>query len=522
MGSQLVWITALAAGLAFTCSYLLTWLARGVAPRLGFVDKPDGRRKVHARVIPLMGGVAVYLGCLIPTLAIGCYVAGHLFESSVIFRTLVSAALFCVLGVIDDKVALRPRTKFLAQILAALPFIVGTHSVDTVAFLGIQLRLGLTGTLFMLFWLVACSNVVNLIDGLDGLASTIGMLAMITIAGLSLIGGNATVALLSLVVGASLFGFLFHNWPPAKIFLGDAGSLTIGFLAGALALEASLKTAAVFTLTAPAVVMSVPAFDTFMAILRRRLTGRNIGEADRGHIHHRLQDRGLTKLQTLLAIGGLSFVMAVSAILATYFDNDLIAAFTCVSVFALVIASRLFGYHETLLVFRHVQALQELFLDSFGLMRTRFLLARAQDGDDQQRRQLWQEACQRLARMGFTSVEVTGSQPNGPRAEFQRRWEAATPSRDAVSKWGIRYEVMRDDGWLFSVSGEGLTLPEDRLPRADDLFRIFHGLCHHLPLEGDELRADVLRFDEVHAAQPAVSTSPTPSQTDSQTQRRAA
>src|SRR5690606_31002750 len=123
------------------------------------------------------------------------------------------------------------------------------------------------------------------------------------------------VAAIALIVAGSLTGFLCHNLPPARIFLGDSGSLLIGFLIGALSIESSLKTATGFAMTVPMILVSIPAFDTLMAILRRRLTGRGIGEGDRGHIHHRLQERGLTRLQTLIVIAGLSVAMTAMTIL---------------------------------------------------------------------------------------------------------------------------------------------------------------------------------------------------------------
>src|SRR5207253_178463 len=146
---------------------------------------------------------------------------------------------------------------------------------------------------------------------------------------------------------------LLHNWPPARIFLGDSGSLPLGFLVGALAIEASVKKAAGLTLAVPFVLLSIPMFDTSMAILRRKLNGRKIGQGDRAHIHHLLRDRGLTPTQTLLAIGSMCLATATAAILATIYRNDLIAVALCCGLLALLIAGRVFGFDELVLLSRH-------------------------------------------------------------------------------------------------------------------------------------------------------------------------
>ena len=177
--------------------------------------------------------------------------------------------------------------------------------IETVRVFGAFWNPGPLAIPFTVFWLVACVNIVNLLDGHDGLASTIGLIAVGTMAVLSGMIGGVELAVLCLIAGGAIAGFLIHNWPPAKIFLGDAGSMTIGFLIGALSMESSLKSAATFTLITPLAVLCVPMFDTVMAIVRRKLSGRSIGAADRGHIHHRLQDSGFSRLQTLLVISGL-------------------------------------------------------------------------------------------------------------------------------------------------------------------------------------------------------------------------
>ena len=150
----------------------------------------------------------------------------------------------------------------------------------------------------------------------------------------------------------------------------------IGYLIGALSIEASLKTAAGFTMAVPLVLMGVPIFDTAMAILRRKLNGRHIGEPDREHIHHRLQDRGLTRTQTLLAISTLCVVMAIAAIVSAALQNDLVAFATGTTILALLIGGRIFGYDETVLFFRNVKEAGSLLWQSSGVLRIRLVVRR--------------------------------------------------------------------------------------------------------------------------------------------------
>ena len=498
MHSSFSGVLAFIFGVAATSGYVFTWLARLVAPRVGLLDRPDRRRKFHGRPTPLMGGVAILAGVLLAVCLMSPAYFARTADAAVSARVLVSVACFCFLGLIDDKLALRARTKFLGRILASLPFPLGTYQIHSVQIPGLELPLGMFGTGFTVLRLVSCANIVNL---MDGLASAIGLVVAVTVTGLSLLSGNIATSLLSNAVAGSDLGFLFQNWPPAKMFLGDAGSLTIGFLLGALSFEASVKVAAVFTLTVPAVVLSVPAFDTLMAILRRKLNERGIGEGDRGHIHHRLQDRGLTKLQTLLAIGGLCLTMAATAIVATFLKSDLIAVATCLAVLALVIASRMFGCHEMLLVFRHIEALTGLFLETAGLdfcwpdwktvmhSTNGICGTRCADG--------WQRWARQV-------VEVAYRRGPAHDSLVQRRWRIDPAQEYAnLSTWTLQYTTMQNDGWIVTVIGTGQTANEQRLPRADNLFRLFHAVCEHWAATPQPVAPDVVPCvakDETHEA----------------------
>lgn len=355
--------------IAIGCGYLLTWLARRLAPGLGMMDVPDGRRKAHRHATPLLGGVAVYVGLLgmWPTIRwVGESLPGDDLNNADFPSTLLlCAGLYCLLGWWDDRVGLRPWQKFLGQFLAGLPFIFLHGSIQSVDLLGVHLALGSFGVPVTIFWLLACVNAINLIDGLDGLASSVVLIGVVTIGSISLMTGNAGVATLSLTLAGVLVGFLIHNLPPAKIFLGDAGSMPLGFLLAALSINSLSKTAVGLTLALPVVIMSVPMFDTCMAILRRKLNGRAITEPDRQHIHHVLLDRGLTPRQTLSTIALVCLAIAGAAIGSVYCQQDMIAWVVATSIIGLLVCGRVFGHHEMMLVVRRIGTIGALLRQTY-------------------------------------------------------------------------------------------------------------------------------------------------------------
>lgn len=355
--ATLLWLSVFQACLlSAILAYFLTWAARIVAPRIGLCDRPDGKRKRHVKSTPLMGGMAIYLALLAVTGGFWLFGEESLHRGQQSDRTwlalLASAGLTCLVGLWDDKFNMQARQKTFCQILACIPFVFWGPVVESVSLMGFELHLGAGGVVFTFLWLFSCSTVVNLADGMDGLAGTIGLIATIALAVLSAIMGQYAVMLVSMVVAGSLVGFLMHNWPPAKIFMGDSGSLTVGFLVGALSILSSTKQATGFTLIAPLVLISLPIFDTTMAILRRMLTGKGICAGDHAHIHHHLQERGLTRLQALLVLSAICVAMAVAAVLSARLQSDAIGALACLSILAALVAGRVFGHYEAGLLLR--------------------------------------------------------------------------------------------------------------------------------------------------------------------------
>lgn len=502
--------------IAFAISFVLTAVARIVAPRIGLVDKPDGSRKLHSRATPLMGGVAVFLAFAFAAIAY----AASLHESTDLsthasrfqWPLLASGALICCLGLCDDKWALRPKHKFIGQIVASLPYVAWGPQVHALDLCGISVPLSVLGPVFTIFWFTACTNVINLVDGLDGLASSLGLIASLAIAIMAAMTGHYEITALGLLFAASLSGFLVHNWPPAKIFLGDAGSLTIGFVLGALTLEAYFKKAA-FQFAIPFVVMSLPAFDTFMAIVRRKLNGKGIGDADRGHIHHRLQDHGLSRPQVLMAMIGICTVMCVGAIGAVYLRNDGIGIAICISVLSLLVIGRVFGYDETVLFFRHLEAIRHVILESSTILSSRFILTRTQHSPSANTQTLWNHLCDRIQAMGGSQITCCLNETGATMSEALATWEWS--SKDATetgnAKWTFCYEVDRGSDILATIHVSGTGQQPAKGQRMDDLFRWCDTFCQNCTVDGmfeaDEM-PDVIKF-------------PTNDQSDDRTSRAA-
>jgi UDP-GlcNAc:undecaprenyl-phosphate GlcNAc-1-phosphate transferase len=342
--------------LALAASLALTPVARSVAVRLGAVDRPDGKRKLQKKPVPRWGGVAVYLALLL-ALAGSQWSGMDLPEGfgELSWVIAISAGFVCLLGCVDDRWELTSRRKLVLQIASVLPVVLAGWwlegmAVDSVVLFGYSIQLGWLGVPLTVLWLVGCINALNLVDGMDGLASVVGLSTAAILAIIATSLGHAHVALAAVALGGALAGFLAYNLPPARIYLGDSGSMVIGLVLGILGIQGSLKTAATLSITAPAVVMTIPLLDTALAILRRKLTGQRFDTPDRGHIHHRLLDRGLSAWQALCIIGSLCLATGAAAAAATIFRSDTLAWVVTLGLVVLMVRLRTFGHHEMSLV----------------------------------------------------------------------------------------------------------------------------------------------------------------------------
>lgn len=293
-------------------TFLVTPLVRRFALVRGLVDQPGGR-KVHETPIPRLGGVAIFAGVVaaIVAQAAGEYLlgwGGTIVDGGTarvrVVGVLVAMAIIFLVGLIDDLFTLSPGFKFAGQLLAAG---VAVASGLKIAYVGNPLggglvALGLLSIPITLLYIVGFTNVINLIDGLDGLAAGVTMIAAGSLLVLAAQGNRLEAAALAAAVIGACAAFLRYNFHPASIFMGDSGALFLGFTLSVISLMGVMKSTAAIALAVPLLIIGVPIFDTASAIVRRVLHQRPIQEADRGHIHHRLLGRGFNQTQTVLII----------------------------------------------------------------------------------------------------------------------------------------------------------------------------------------------------------------------------
>ncbi|MFJ6210763.1 glycosyltransferase family 4 protein [Lysinibacillus sp. NPDC092081] len=300
---------------AFVASILLTPLVKRLAFRIGAVDAPN-YRKVHARIMPRLGGLAIFLAFLIAVAIFQPILIYNENGSDFLLAIIIGACIIVATGVIDDMREISAKAKLLGQLAAALIVIfVGGIQIDMVnlPFVG-ELNFGLLSIPLTILWIVGITNAINLIDGLDGLAAGVSTIALITLAIMAFIMSNMFVLAIAAILAAATFGFLFYNFHPAKIFMGDTGALFLGFMISVLALL-GFKNVTVVALIVPVIILGVPISDTFFAIVRRVRMKKKWSDPDKSHLHHRLLDMGFTHRQTVLIIYGIAIMFGLAAII---------------------------------------------------------------------------------------------------------------------------------------------------------------------------------------------------------------
>ncbi|MHB1391168.1 MAG: glycosyltransferase family 4 protein [Thermoleophilia bacterium] len=276
--------------------FVITPTVGSIARLVGAMDEPDAR-KIHDDPIPRLGGLAIFFGFIIPALL-------FLELSKQMKGVLVGASLITLFGAVDDLRGTGPMTKFVGQFAAAgclvwygihidyitLPFV---GSLDLIPALAIPLTL---------LWTVALINIVNFIDGMDGLAAGVCTIASGTFAVIAISMGRPGAGILAAILAGTTLGFLRHNFFPASIFMGDSGSMLLGFILAAVTVHGVLKSVAAVTLVIPLLILGVPIFDLSFAILRRVKNRQNIFRPDRGHLHHRLFNIGFSQRKAVLIL----------------------------------------------------------------------------------------------------------------------------------------------------------------------------------------------------------------------------
>lgn len=294
----------------FILSLLLTPIVKKFAIKIGAIDKPN-ERKVHTKIMPRLGGLAIFLSFMIGSFI---YIPAE-FQS---WPIIIGAILIALIGFFDDLFGLPAKVKFVGQIFAALVPVIGGIQIDFIATpSGNVIEFGWMAIPLTVFWIVAITNAINLIDGLDGLAAGVSSIAIFTISALAMAMGNPITPLLGFLLLGSTLGFLMFNFYPAKIFMGDTGSLFLGYMISVLSVVGLAKSAAIFSLMIPMIILAVPIMDTTFAIVRRIVQKKPLMAPDKFHLHHCLIRLGFTHRQSVILIYMLSGLFSLAAILFT-------------------------------------------------------------------------------------------------------------------------------------------------------------------------------------------------------------
>ena len=300
----------------FVVSLFLIPIAKKVANHIGAIDIPNAR-KIHKKPMPRLGGLAIY----------GAFLIGYILYGSIttqMISILIGSFIIFLVGVFDDIKPIKARYKFLVQIIAALIVVIyGQVYFNEITFLGINLKFNLLiSYVLSTFFIVAISNAINLIDGLDGLAGGISSIYFLTIGIIAFVlnkmGGLDVI--LSLIMLGGTLGFLVNNFPPAKIFMGDSGSLFLGFMISVIALL-GFKVATLTSLVIPITILAVPIFDTLLAILRRILKHESIGTPDKEHFHHQLLKLKFSPKISIIIIYLINLIFSAISIIYVIGDN---------------------------------------------------------------------------------------------------------------------------------------------------------------------------------------------------------
>jgi len=306
--------------------------------KYGFVDTVN-RRKIHRGAIPRIGGIGIALGTLFPLFLLFFYnnsVSQVLFGSSENISVIIGGGLsIALLGLVDDIKGVKAKWKLAFQLALAVAAWMSGFAITAVSMPWGVVQLGWFGFFFTVLWIVGIINAFNLIDGMDGLSSGISFFACITIMTLSIANGYMFVALVSAALAGAVVGFLIFNFNPAKIFMGDAGSMFIGYILAVLSLKNQSKGHTIVSLLIPVIAMGLPILDTTLAFVRRFLRNQSIFVADRQHIHHILLSKGWNQRKVVLVLYGISVVFTSLSMLLI-FNKDL-QAFLIITVFSIVV-----------------------------------------------------------------------------------------------------------------------------------------------------------------------------------------
>ncbi|MBZ4397746.1 MraY family glycosyltransferase [Myxococcus sp. AS-1-15] len=414
----------------------LTYVVRNQALAWGWLDQANSSRKVHVRPIPRLGGIGIVAGFFAPLCALFLVDSGvgHNFRShtDLVMGLFVGGGVIAALGLYDDLRGANARLKFSVQFAVALGLYALGFRIEVIANpFGPELSLGALSLPFTVLWMVGVVNALNLIDGLDGLAGGVAFFGVSTNFILALSRGDVLLCLLMAALAGAILGFLVFNFNPASIFMGDTGSMFLGFVLAAVSIKTSTKSGTAVAMLVPIMALGLPIMDTLLAVIRRSLLGRPLFSADKEHIHHRVMSRMvLSHRSTVLVLYALCGLFMLTALGLNFANSAQSALLLCGMGVVIAVMMRKLGYLD---------------------------LGRA--GDMQQRRQ-------RNLRLRSVVKQVIGSvrEARSP----QEVWSAVRPLADmlGVSRQELRFQQAHDElveGIVFETErAAGLSLPFER------------------------------------------------------------
>ncbi|WP_234122322.1 glycosyltransferase family 4 protein [Clostridium hydrogenum] len=332
---------------AVIIAFLATPLVRKFAKAIKAIDIPKDERRVHKKPIPKMGGLAIYIA----------FLATLILKKGPPTRPeigmIIGSFIIVVGGIIDDLKAIKPWQKIIFQLLGACTLIGFGIKISMItnpisnSYSYIQIN-NIVSIILTLLWIVGVTNAFNLIDGLDGLAAGVAFIASITMSIIAFLNGPSRMEsqTLAVILAGSVLGFLPYNFNPASIFMGDTGSQLLGFLLAAISIEGAIKSASAVVLAVPILALGLPIYDTLFAIVRRKINGKPITEADRGHLHHRLLDMGLSQKQAVIVMYLISAVLGFIAVIVMQLTNTKAYSVLAIVILVIVLLAWKFGFFK--------------------------------------------------------------------------------------------------------------------------------------------------------------------------------
>lgn len=409
--------------LSLVAGLVSTRVIRDLALRFGLYDSGGGR-KLHKRPVPRLGGVAVAISAAVPLMGVILWSnnisAALLADRPLLVGGLGGGLIMLAVGIWDDLRDSRAVVKLAAQIAAATVVCVAGIQIEAVSvpFFG-PVHLGMLSAPVTVFWMVLVMNAVNLIDGLDGLAGGVVVLAGGTLFIMSVLEDNTLAALLLVVVVGATLGFLAYNINPATIFLGDTGSLFLGFVLALVSVHSSQKSYTLFSIVAAMLALGLPIFDLGMAVVRRYLSGQPIFRADQHHVHHLLLRKGLTQSQAVVTLYAGAVVLGGLALVFIYADDQVSALAMAALVPLVFLAVKVLGYGDVIKTARRAQVLEQAEVEA-AARASELHGVRAQMERVEDREALWALVVEAAKVLGFTRVELRLIGEEGP----PRCWSA--------------------------------------------------------------------------------------------------